>query len=151
MTSIASVTPNELADTHHIRLKCAAELFHDLCRRHEPQIAGNLTCDILKISDDGLRQALENDHLAELKRAYRDLQILKARASGIAPKAIARMNGLSRVQVWRVIKELESSLEVAKALGKRKIRGKSRLTYDQHPPQKTPRRNAKLIEKRPDA
>lgn len=131
-SSIDALASKEDANTHHIRLKCAAELFQTLRSRYDYQQSANITCELLKISRAGLDHILKHDPLKDQKKHYRDLQILKLRASGYSPRAISGMTGLSRVQVWRVIRDIEQDVTTIKTLQRRKIRA-VRLKYNQMP------------------
>lgn len=104
-TSLDAQLKKYAPDTHHIRLKAAPAMFHHLCGKMPESEARLLTCALLAITPLGLSYALERDRNNPDKKIIRNHQIVTMRASGASYDRIQARFGLSRVQVYRIIKQ----------------------------------------------
>lgn len=104
-TSLDALIKKHAPDTHHIRLKAAPAMFHHLCGKMSQDAARAVTCELLQITPLGLEVALHRDRNNPDHKIIRDHHIITMRAAGASYERIQARFGLSRVQVWRVLRE----------------------------------------------
>lgn len=128
ISSLSELVQKHKNETHHLRIKLAPEMFHAYCRNMSEIEAKNLTCELLRISANSFDYAIQKDPLAKLYDLERNNRILDMRCDGFSFDAIRKSVGLSRVQVWRIIKSFEEKMDKIKFLENKKIKD-TRLKY----------------------
>lgn len=119
--TLADLVRKHGVDTHAMRIKLAAPMFRYYCGKMPECQAKLLTCELLQISAGGFESGLKNDYIGELEAIRRNQKILDMRCEGFSFASIAKYAKLSRVQVWRIMKDFDEKNQRIKALENKRV------------------------------